>query len=130
MTTVADRSQLYMLRTNLLLQKLEREITINTGNRVMVLALCTSSHYRLSVLQVSFIYLQYYRNMLHTKLLLQKLGREITVMTCDSVMVLSPCTSSDDILLIYQVVLNYLLYFHRYAVDKLDIANLGRKVTP
>ena len=118
-----------MLRTNLLLQKLEREITINTGNMVMVLALCASSH-RLSVLQVSFIYLQYYRNMLHTKLLLQKLGREITVMTCDSVMVLSPCTSSDDILLIYQVVLNYLLYFHRYAVDKLDIANLGRKVTP
>ena len=34
--------------------------TINTDDRVMVLAFCTSSHSPLSLYQVSFIYLQYF----------------------------------------------------------------------
>ena len=54
--------------------------SINIDNRVMVLAFCTSPHSPLSLYQVLFIYLQYfYRDMLRTSLLLQKLGREITL---------------------------------------------------
>ena len=74
--------------------------------------------------------------MLQTNTLLQKLGREITVITCD-VMFLVLCTSSDDILSMYQVLFNSLPYCQRYAPDKLNIAetrkgsnsiNIGDKV--
>ena len=34
--------------------------SINTGDRVMVFAFCTSSHYRLSVYQVSFLCPQHF----------------------------------------------------------------------
>ena len=67
--------------------------------------------------------------MLQRNLSLQKLGRELTVVTCDRVMVLALCTSSDDILSMYQVLFHSLLYFQRYAPDKLNIAK-GRVVTP
>ena len=63
--------------------------------------------------------------MLQTNLLLRKLGRKrLTVITCDGVIVVALCTSDDDILL------NPLLYSQRYAPDKLNIAKLGRGVTP
>ena len=52
---------------------------VNTGDRVMVLAFCNSLHSPLSLYQVSFIYLQYFRDMLRTSLLLQKLERKITL---------------------------------------------------
>ena len=55
--------------------------------------------------------------MLQTNLLLQKIEKEITVITCDRVMVLALCTSSDDILSMYQVLFNALLYFERCAPD-------------
>ena len=67
----------------------------------MMLAFCTSSHYRLSVYQVSFIYLDTFTDVLQTNLLLQKIGREITAITCDRVIVRALSTSSDDILSIY-----------------------------
>ena len=51
----------------------------NTGDRVMVLAFCNSPHSPLSVYQVSFIFFNTFRDMLWTSLLLQKLGREITL---------------------------------------------------
>ena len=60
--------------------------------------------------------------MLQTNVLLQKIRREITVITCDRVIVLAFCTSSDDILSMYQVLINPLLYFQRNAPDKLNIA--------
>ena len=41
-------------------------------------------------------------------------------------MVLSLCTSSDDILSMYQVLFNSLLYFQRYALDKLNIAKIRK----
>ena len=59
--------------------------------------------------------------MLQTNLLLQKLGREITVKTCDRIMFLALCASG-DILSMCQVLFNSLLYFQRYAPDKLNIA--------
>ena len=64
--------------------------------------------------------------MLQTNLLVQKLGREITVITCDRVMALALCTSSDYILSMYQVLFDSLLYFQRYAPDKLNIAKIRK----
>ena len=73
-----------------------------------------------------------FRDMLRISLLLQKLGKEITVITCDRVTVLALCTSSDDHLSMYQVSFNSLLYFQRYAQGKRFIAKIkkGREVTP
>ena len=42
------------------------------------------------------------------------------------VMVLALCTSSDDILSMYQVLFNSLLFFQRYALDKLNIAKIRK----
>ena len=50
-----------------------------------------------------------FRDMLQTNLLLQKLGRELTVINCDRVIVLAVCTYSDDRPLMYQVLFNSLL---------------------
>ena len=47
-------------------------------------------------------------------------------MICDRVMVLAQSISSDDILSIYQVLFNSLLYFQRYALDKLNIVELRK----
>ena len=41
-------------------------------------------------------------------------------------MVLALCTSSDDILSMYQVLFNSLLYFQRYAPDKLNTAEIRK----
>ena len=41
-------------------------------------------------------------------------------------MVLAPCTSSDGHLSMYQVSFNSLLYFQRYAPDKLFIAKIKK----
>ena len=43
--------------------------SINTGDRVMVLAFCASYHYHLSIYQVSFIYLQYFQRYAPDKLI-------------------------------------------------------------
>ena len=67
-----------MLWTSLLLQKLEREITVIICDRVMVLALCTFSDGRLSVYQVSLNSLLYFQRYVQTSFLLQKLRREVT----------------------------------------------------
>ena len=53
--------------------------SVNTGDRVMVLAICNSLHGPLSVYQVSFIIFNTFRDVLRTSLLLQKLEREITL---------------------------------------------------
>ena len=57
---------------------------------------------------------------------MQKLGRDkhVTVITGVRVMVFAICTSSDDILSMYQVLFNSLPYFQRYAPDKLNIAKI------
>ena len=64
--------------------------------------------------------------MLQTNLLLQNLGRVIIVITCDRVMALALCTSSDDILSMIQALFNSLLYFHRHALDQLNIAKIRK----
>ena len=64
-----------------------------------------------------------FTDMLTTSLLLQKIGRKIT---CDRVTIPALCTSSDGHLSLYQVSFNSLLYFQRYAPDKLFIANIKK----
>ena len=86
----------------------------------MVLAFCIKFHL--------FIF-NTFKDMPWTILLLQKLGREITVITCDRVKVLALCTSSYCRLLMYQVSLNSLLYFQRYALDNHLLQILRRVVT-
>ena len=54
--------------------------SVNTGDRVMVLAFCNSLYGPLSVYQVSFFFIfNTFRDVLRTSLLLQKLEREITL---------------------------------------------------
>ena len=94
----------------------------------MVLAFCNSPHSPLSVYQVSFIF-NTFKDMLRTSLLLQRLGKEInSVITCDRVTVLALCTFSDGHLSMYQAAFNSLLYFQRYAPDKLFIAKITDKL--
>ena len=58
--------------------------------------------------------------MLQKSLPLQKLENgNNSESTCDRVMVLEICNTSDGLLSIYQVSFNSLLYFQRYAPDKL-----------
>ena len=82
---------------------------VNTGEKIMVLAFCNSPYGPLSLSQTSLNYLNTFRDMLQTSLLLQKLGREITLITCDRVMVALP----HGPLSMYQASLNYLQYFYR-----------------
>ena len=49
-----------------------------------------------------------------------------SVITCDRVRALALCTSSDGCLSMYQVSFNSLLYFQRYAPDKLFIAKIKK----
>ena len=106
----------------------KRNNSINSDVKVMVLAFCTFPHSPLSLYQVSFFFtFNTFIDMLQTCLLLQKLGREITVViTCDRVTVLALCTSSDGHLSTYQVSFNSLLYFQRYAPDKVLIAKIKK----
>ena len=48
--------------------------------------------------------------------------------TCDRVIFLALCTSSDSCLSMYKVSFNSLLYFQRYAPDKLFTAK--KEITP
>ena len=49
-----------------------------------------------------------------------------SVITCDRVTVLALCTSSDGRLSMYQDSFNSLIYFQRYAPDKLLIAKIKK----
>ena len=67
------------------------------------------------------------RDMLQTSLLLQKIKKgNNSVITCDRVMVLALCTSSDGTLSMYQVSFNSLENFRRYALDKLFIVKIKK----
>ena len=112
--------------------------SINTEDRVMVLAFCVSgpswpscSFPSCPLLFIPLIDLYHciqfhlfifntLRDMLWTSI--RKANN--SVITCDRVTVLALCTSSDGRLSMYQVSFNSLLYFQRYAPDKLFIAKI------
>ena len=126
MYQVSFKSLLYFQRyapVKLFIEKIKKgSNSLNTGDSVMVLALCNFLHGPQSVYQVSFIYLQYFQRYALDKLTIAKIRKgNNSVITSDRVMVLALCTFSDGHLSMYQVSLNSLLYFQIYAPDKLFI---------
>ena len=81
--------------------------------------------------QVSFNWLASFRDMLRTSFLLQKLKKgSNSINTVDRVTILALYTSVDGPLSIYQVSFKTLVYFQKYAPDKVFIAKLRKEVTP
>ena len=80
-----------MLKDKLIIAKVKMGSNlVNTCNKVTVLVLCTISDGHLSIYQVSFDFLLYFRDMHRTNLILQKLGRENnSINTDDRIMVLA-----------------------------------------
>ena len=110
-----------MLRTSLLLQKIGREITVITCDRVTVLALCTSSDGHLSMYQVSFNSLLYFQKYARDKLFIAKNKKgSNSINTGDRVMVLAICNSPHGLLSVYQDSLNYLQYLEICSGQKCD----------
>ena len=98
--------------------------SLNTGDRVLVIAFCNSFMAHYQCIKFHLFIFNTFRDMLQPSLLLQKLEREITLITCDRVTVLALCTSSDGCLSMYQVSFNSLQYIQRYAPDKFFIAKI------
>ena len=100
-----------------------------SGDRVMVLAFYTSSIGPLSMYQISFHPLLYFQRYALDKLFTAKMKRgSNSVNTGDRVTILEFCNSPHDPLSVYQVSLNYLQYFERYAPTKsvTDRRTVGR----
>ena len=102
-----------MLRTNLLFQKLEREITLKL--LVIELQFLHSALPLMAVYQcIKFHLISFYtfRDMLRTSFLLQKIKKgSNSLNTGDRVMVFVFCNSPHSPLSVYLVSLNYLQYF-------------------
>ena len=89
----------------------------------MVLALCNSPQGLLSVYQVSLNSLVYFQRYAPDKLFVAKMKKgSYSVNSVDRVMVFVFCNSPYDPLSVYQVLFISLVYFQRYALDKLFIA--------
>ena len=82
--------------------------SVNTVDRVLILALRTSADGLLSVYQVSFNSLVYFQRYAPAKLFIAKMKKgSNSVNTVDRVMVLALCNSPHGPLSVYQVSLNY-----------------------
>ena len=133
MYLVSFNSLLYFQRyalDNFFIAKIKKESnSINTSDRIMVLAFCNSLYGPLSVYQVSFIYLQYFQRNALDKLTIGKIRKanNNSEITCDRVTVLALCTSSGGLLSMYQVSFDSILYFQRYAPDKLFTAKIKKE---
>ena len=124
MYQVSFNSHLYFQRyapNKLFIAKINQEsYSVNTGDRVMFLAYCNSLHSPLSLYHVSYIYLQYFQRYAPDKLTIANIRKgNNSEITCDKVTVLALCTFSDGRLSMCQVSFDSLLYFQRYAPDKL-----------
>ena len=117
-----------MLRTSFLLQKLKKlSNSVNTVDRDMILAFCSSSDVPLSMYQVSYNSLVYLKRYAPDKLFIAKIRKASnSVNTVDTVTILTFCISADGPPSIYQVSFNNLVYFQRYAPDKLFIAKFKK----
>ena len=86
--------------------------SVNTDDRVMVLAFCNFPHSPLSVYQVSLNYLQYFQRSAPDKLNTAKIWKgKNSINTDDRVMSLALCTFPHSPLSLYQVSFIYLQYF-------------------
>ena len=116
-----------MLRTKLILQKLRREITVITCDRVTVLALCTLSDGHLSMYQVLFNSLLCFQRYAPDKFFIAKIKKgSNSINTDDRIMVLAFYNSPQGQLSVYQVSFICLKYFQKYALDRLSIAKIRK----
>ena len=117
-----------MLRTSFSLKKITKgSNSVNTVDRVMILAICVFSDSHLLMCQVSFNSLVYFQRYTPNKLLIVKIKKDSnSVNTVDRVTVFALCTFADGPLSMYQVSLNSLVYLQRYAPDKLFIAKIKK----
>ena len=89
----------------------------------MVLAFCDYPHGPLSVFKVSFNYFQYFKRYAPDKIIIVKIGKGHNSMnTGYRITGFAFCIFSDGPLSISQVSFYSLVYFQRYAPDKLFIA--------
>ena len=97
----------------LLLQKNEKgSNSVNTVDKVTILALCTSADGPLLICQISFNSIIYFQRYAPDRLFIAKIKKDSnSVDTADRVMVLALCNSPHGPLSVYQVSLNYLQYF-------------------
>ena len=96
--------------------------SVNTGDKVMILAFCTFSDNPLSMYQFSFNSLLYFQKDAPEKVLIAKfLSFKVSnsVNTVDRVKFLAMRNFADGPLSTYQVSFNSLAFFQRYAPDKL-----------
>ena len=101
--------------------------SINTKDSVMIVAFCTSSDGPLSMHQVSLKSLVYFQRYAPDKRFIARIKKgSNSLITVDRVMVLTLCNSPHGPLLVYQVLLNSLIYFQRYAPDKLFIVKMNK----
>ena len=131
MYQVLFNSLLYFQRyapDKLNIAKIGKEIdSVKTGDRVMVLVFCDFPYGPLSVYQVSVNSLVYFQRYSPDKLFIAKMRKgSNSVNTVDKVMILAFRTFSDGPLSMYQVSFNSLVYFQRYAPDKLFIAKMRK----
>ena len=99
--------------------------SVNTGDTLAVLAFCTFSDGPLSIHQVSFNYLLYFKRYALDKFFISKYRKgSNSVKTFDRVMFLALCYSPYIPLSVYQSSFNPHVYFQRYAQDKLFIAKI------
>ena len=84
----------------------------DTDDRVMILALCTTSDGPLSMYQVSFNSFVYFQRYAPNKLFIAKIKKgSNSVNIVDRVTILALSISADDPLSMYQVSFNSLVYF-------------------
>ena len=103
--------------------------SINTDDRVIVLAFCTSPYSPLSLYQVSFIYFQYSLRYAPDKLTFAKIRKEgNSVITCDRVTILALCTSSDGHISMYHLI--PFNTFRDMLLTSFSLQKLRREVTP
>ena len=77
--------------------------------------------------QVLFYSLVYFQRYASDKLFITKIKKgSNSVKTVNRVIIVAFCTSSDGLLSIYQVSFNSLVYFQRYAPDRLFIAKIKK----
>ena len=77
--------------------------------------------------QIPFNSLVYFQRYAPDKLFIAKIKKgSHSIITVDRVMILAFCTSSDGPLSMYQVSFHSLIYFQRYAPDKLFIGKIKK----
>ena len=117
-----------MLRTSFLQKIKKGSNSVNTFDRAMIFAFCTSSDGPLSMYQVSFNSLVNFQRYAPDKLFIAKIKKgSNSVNTAGRVTIFALCTFADSPLSMYQVSFNSLIYFQNYAPDKVFFGKIKKE---